>query len=57
MDGNLLAVLVDQKDDFGIGVDLQSLESVLDLLVLLLVHHEIRRRHVVFSPIEREELG
>ncbi len=44
--GDLLAVLVDQKDNFRVGVDLQTVESVLDLQVLLLVHHEIRSGHL-----------
>ena len=45
MRGDLLAVLVDQEDDFRVGVDLQTRERVLDLQVLLLVHDEIRRGH------------
>ena len=43
--GDLLAVFVDQENDFCVGVDLQTLERVLDLEVLLLVHHEIGRGH------------
>ena len=56
--GDLLAVLVDQKDDLRVGVDLQTLEDVLDLLVLLLVHHEIRSGHVspCFLPVDGTQM-
>src|SRR6266849_1583169 len=44
--GDLLAILVDQKNNLGVGVDLQTLKRFLDLPVLLLVHHEIRSCHL-----------
>jgi hypothetical protein len=41
----ITAVLVDQEDHLGVRVDPQLRDDLLDLVELLLVHHDIRRRH------------
>ena len=45
--GDLLAVLVDEEDDLGVGVDAELRDDLLDLVELLLVHHNVGRRHSV----------
>ena len=39
--GDLLAVLVDEEDDLGVGVLAQTAQGLLKLLELLLVEHEV----------------
>ena len=45
--GDLLAVLVDEEDDLGVGVDAELRDDRLDLVELLLVHDDVGRRHSV----------
>src|SRR5207248_7984204 len=40
--GDELAVLVDQKDDLGVGLASEPLADPADLLELLVVHHHLR---------------
>jgi hypothetical protein len=45
--GDLLAVLVHEEDDLGVGVDSELRDDLLDLVELLLVHDDVGRRHSV----------
>ena len=45
--GNLLTVFVDEEDDLCVGVDAEFGNDLLDLVELLLVHHNVGRRHSV----------
>jgi hypothetical protein len=45
--GDLLAVLVDEEDDLGVGVDSELRDDLLDLVELLLVHDDVGRGHSV----------
>jgi hypothetical protein len=44
---DLLAVLVHEEHDLGVGVDAELRDDLLDLVELLLVHDDVGRRHSV----------
>ena len=48
--GDGLAVLVDDEDDLGVGVSVEDLADVVDLLELLLVHDELLD-HRALAPL------
>src|SRR6185295_6069919 len=51
---DLLAVLVDEEDDLGVGVGAELGDDPLDLVELLLVHDDVGRRHsVILLPKPR----